>query len=189
MDKFINSRPQRLCLMCGRCCRAATTYIPHEELLKMAQEGDEGAKDFLRIFDAYPSIEAAREVDSLIVDNLLEKLETAPEKPSKITFYRCKHILDNNLCGIYENNRPELCGRFPTSPWAIVPPKCGYEGWMFKYREELKQKIRKQKESLLELEAELKNDHSPEMKAKIEVGIQQIKDIVKAYSKYGSEDW
>lgn len=174
--------------MCGRCCRLATTYISYDELLKLVEEGDEGAKDFLGIFEPYASIEAAKEADESIVNNLFTNLQDAVEKPEKITFYKCKYILDNNLCGRYEN-RPDLCGRFPSSPWAIVPPGCGYEGYLFKCREELKQKIRKQKEMLLEFEAELKNEHTPEMKIKLEQAIQKINDIINLYAKYGAKDW
>ncbi len=123
-ERFYETRPQRLCLMCGRCCRCATTSTTYPELQKMVEEGDESAKDFLSIFDPYSSPDAAREVDKLIVDNVFEKVETMVEEHPEITFYRCKHIQDNNLCGRYET-RPELCGRFPTSPWSIVPPGCG----------------------------------------------------------------
>lgn len=188
MSDFIETRPQRLCLMCGRCCRAATTYIPHGELVKMAEEGDEGAKDFLSLFEPYPSIEAAREADAAIVDNVLKRLETAEEPQKDVTFYKCRYIQDNNLCGRYET-RPQLCGRFPTSPWAIIPPGCGYEGYLFQCREEIKQKIRKFKEDLLEYEAVLKTEQNPERKAKLELAIKKINDIVAHYGKYGSADW
>ena len=174
--------------MCGKCCRLATTYIPYQELLDLVEKGDEGAKDFLNIFEPYPSTEVAMKAYPDIVENILMNVKRSGESVDKVTFYKCKYILDNNLCGIYEK-RPELCERFPTSAWAVIPPGCGYEGWMFKCREELKQKIRKQKETLIEFEAELKNEHTPEMKLKLEAAIQKIKDIVTVYAKYGSEDW
>lgn len=188
MSKFIEFRPQRLCLMCGKCCRLATTAVTYKELLMMVENGDEGAKDFLSIFEPYPSIDAAKEAHPKTVNNILGNLKYSPEIITEVTFYKCKYILDNNLCGIYEN-RPELCERFPSSPWAVIPPGCGYEGWLFKSREEIKQKIRKQKETLLEFKAELKKGKSPEMTKKLEEAIEKIKDIVKAYAKYGSEDW
>lgn len=185
MDKFIESRPQRLCLMCGKCCRLSTTYITYDELLKMAEEGDKGAKDFLSIFEPYASLEEAIKANPETVKNILKNIDKSNDK---VTFYKCKYILDNNLCGIYEK-RPELCERFPSSAWAVIPPGCGYEGWIFQYKEELKQKIRKQKESLLDLEVELKKEHTPEMSKKLEDAIQRIKDIVQAYAKYGANDW
>lgn len=188
MNNFIKSRPQRFCLMCGKCCKLSTASIAYKELLALADTGDEGAKDFLNIFEPYSSIDAAKKAHPEIVDNIIKNLKNSTETITEVTFYRCKYILDNNMCGIYEN-RPELCERFPSSPWAVVPPGCGYEGWLFKCREELKQKIRKQKEILLEFEAELKKEHTPEMKLKLENAIQKIKDIIKIYAKYGAEDW
>ncbi len=188
MSKFIETRPQRLCLMCGRCCRCATTSVPYPELLKMAEEGDESAKDFLGIFEPYASPDAAREVDKAIVDNVFERVETMVEEHPEITFYRCKYIQDNNLCGRYET-RPELCGRFPTSPWSIIPPGCGFEGYLFQCQEEIKQRIRKHKEDSLEYEARLKTEQDPEIRVKLESAISKIKDIVEHYAKYGSADW
>lgn len=188
MDKFIESRPQRLCLMCGKCCRVATIPVSHQELIELAKNGDESAQDFLAIFEPYPSIEAAREVGSKIVDNILKHLPNVSEKPNEITFYKCKYIGDDNLCGIYQN-RNEVCKRFPSTPWAVIPPGCGYEGWLFQKREEWKQKIRKQKEALLELEVQLKRVSDPEMIKKIEEAIAKTKTIIESFAKYGAHDW
>lgn len=188
MDKFIESRPQRLCLMCGKCCRVATTPKSYEELLELANNGDESAKEFLEIFEPYPSVEAARTVCSKTVDNVLKQLVDMVGSPQKITFYKCRHIGDDNLCGIYQN-RFEVCQRFPSSPWAVIPPGCGYEGWLFQKREELKQKIRRQKEFLIELEIELKRVKDPEMIKKVEEAIAKTKNIIDAFAQYGSHDW
>lgn len=188
MNSFIESRPQRLCLMCGKCCRVVTAPVPYNEMLELAKEGDEGAKDFLSIFEPYPSIDAARQIHSEVVDNILSVLENSEDDIDEVTFYKCKYLLDNNMCSRYEN-RLELCKRFPATMWAVVPPGCGYEGWLFQSREELKQKIRKQKEILLDLEAELKKEQMPEMIVKLEEAIQKIRDIIEVYAKYGAEDW
>lgn len=188
MDKFIESRPQRLCLMCGKCCRVVTAPVSYKELLDLAMQGDDGAKDFLNIFEPYPSIDSARQVHPDVVDNILSVLEKCKDAAGEVTFYKCKHLLDNNTCSRYEN-RLELCKRFPASMWAVVPPGCGYEGWLFQCQEELKQKIRKQKESLLDLEVELKKEHTSEMTKKLEEAIQRIKDTVNAFAKYGANDW
>lgn len=188
MSSFIESRPQRLCLMCGKCCRLATTYVPYDELLKLVKEDDEGAQDFLSIFEPYPSTHAAKEAHPETVENILMNLKKSGVSEAKATFYKCKYIQDNNLCGIYEK-RPELCDRFPSSPWAVVPPGCGYEGWMFKCREEIKQTIRKYKEDLLEFEAALKTEQPPEIKLKLQTLITKTKDIIAHYAKYGSADW
>lgn len=188
MDKFIESRPQELCLMCGRCCKMATTPVPYQELLKLVEEGDEGAKDFLSLFEPYPSIEEARKVFPDIVDNAVEKWTMNPDNKSELTFYKCRYIADNNLCSRYKD-RPALCGRFPTSPWAVVPPGCGFEGWIFKRQEEFKQKIRKQKETILELEAMLPTLDNPEQIEKVKEAIEKTKQTIALFAKYGSADW
>ena len=147
-DTYLARRPQELCNMCGRCCRVVTTSKPYDELLKLQAENDEGACEFLRIFVPYPSIEAARKVDAEVVDNVIELLkEDNNYDENKLTFYGCKYLLDNNLCSIYEE-RPVLCKHCPATPWSIVPPGCGFEGWLFLERENTKQRVRKAKEDL-----------------------------------------
>lgn len=69
----------------------------------------------------------------------------------EITFYGCKYLQPDNLCSRYDT-RLTLCKHCPSSPWSIVPPGCGFEGWLFWQREELKQKIRRSKEELIELQ-------------------------------------
>lgn len=188
-NDFIESRPQRLCTMCGRCCRVSTTYIPYEKLKSMAEQGDIGALDFLEIFEPYESTEAARAVDKSTVDNILTAIQDDDIwQENDITFYRCRYILDDNLCGIYQN-RKELCSRCPSSPWAVVPPGCGFEGWLFQKREEIKQKIRKQKENLLLAQTFLKEATTPEQIARINMTIDNIKKTIDSYAKYGSANW
>lgn len=188
MSEFLDSRPQRLCLMCGKCCRVATASTSYKELLELAENGDESAKDFLKVFEPYPSIEEAKKVSPQTVENILQQVENSDQYSNEVTFYKCKYIQDNNLCGRYKD-RPEVCDRFPSTAWAVVPPGCGFEGWLFKKREEIKQKIRKQKEAMLEFEAELKTNQNPQMRKKLEEGIEKIKSTVEMFHKYGSKDW
>ena len=188
-DDFIKSRPQRLCHMCGRCCRLSTTPYSYEELKAQVAEGHPGASDFLELFEPYPSIEAARECDAAIVDNIIAGLKEVDKYDEKtLTFYRCRHIMDNNLCGIYLN-RKELCDRFPSSPWAVAPPGCGFEGWLFMKREERKARIRRLKESILDFEIMREENSTPEQVVKINAAIEKTNDIIAFYSKYGSADW
>lgn len=187
-ENFLNKRPQSLCHMCGKCCRIVTTPKPYEELLKLQSEGDEGANDFLKIFVPYPSIEAAREVDSGIVDNILDNLLENGISDDNVTFYGCKYLLDNNMCSIYEE-RPLLCKHCPSTPWVIVPPGCGFEGWLYLKREEEKQKIRKSKEDLLELKLLKTKMTNPENLKKIEAVEHKIYTNIEKLKKYGSENW
>lgn len=188
MGNFIESRPQRLCLMCGKCCRVVTAPIPYKKLLELDNEDNKGAKDFLSVFEPYPSIDDARKIHPEVVENIFANLKKAGEPTDEITFYKCKYLSDNNLCGIYEK-RPELCKIFPSSQWAVVPPGCGYEGYLFQCKEKIKQNVRKYKEDLLDYEAELKTVQDSERKSKLELAAEKTKNIIMHYSKYGSENW
>ncbi len=185
----MKQRPQSLCNMCGRCCRLATTPVPYDELLKLVEEGEQGAIDFLSIFEPYPSIEAAREQDPTAVDNIIHELkEFGKYEEDKTTFYRCKYISDDNLCGNYEN-RPELCHRFPSSPYAVVPPGCGFEGWLFWMQEEDKQKVRRSKEQLIELQLLRKKTSDEELINKISAVEEKVQRTIDNYKKYGADFW
>ena len=184
-NSFINRRPQRLCLMCGKCCRVVTTSTPYKELLKLKKNHDKGATEFLDIFKPYKSIEEAKLVDKDIVNNII-KMNT--NKNIEFTFYRCKYLLDNNLCGKYET-RQELCHHFPSSPWAVIPPGCGYKGWLFMEREKITQNVRILKEDLLELDLKIKHAKTDDEIAEIKNNIKKINDYIDLYAKYGSKDW
>lgn len=163
--------------------------VPYEELKKMAERGDSGAVDFLSLFVPYESIEEARKVDASIVDNIIHhKMEDGIYNEADTTFYYCKYLQDNNLCSRYES-RLTLCKHCPSSPWVIVPPGCGFEGWLFWQREEIKQKVRRYKEELLELELLRKKTQDTETVNKILAVEQKIKKNIDMYKKYGSENW
>ena len=175
--------------MCGKCCRVVTAPLPYEKLKELAANGDQGAIDFLSIFEPYKSVYEARKVDEGIVDNIINRLKEDGNYVEKdMTFYRCKYLQADNLCANYEN-RPTLCRYFPSSPWAIVPPGCGFEGWLFWKREEDKQKIRRAKEELLELELLAKRTKDPDTLKKIAAVEHKIQKNIDLYKKYGSENW
>ena len=92
-EQFLERRPQRLCLMCGKCCRVVTASIPYDEMVKRAKEGDKEALEFLELFEPFESIEAAKAVDKEIVENI-------PDYENR-TFYTCR-FLKGNLCSRYE---------------------------------------------------------------------------------------
>lgn len=187
-ENYLNKRPQSLCHMCGRCCRVVTTPKPYYELKRLEAEGDEGAIDFLKIFVPYSSVQAARDVDRELVDNILKRLEEGGFSTENITFYGCKYLLDNNMCSIYEE-RPVLCKHCPSTPWVITPPGCGFEGWLYLMREKDKKKIRKSKEDLLELQLLKTKMKNPDDLKKIESVENKIYNTIEKYKKYGSENW
>ena len=188
-DNYLAMRPQELCNMCGRCCRVVTTSKSYEELKALQAENDEGACEFLKIFVPYPSIEAARAVDKELVDNVINLLiEDGNYDETKMTFYGCKYLREDNLCSIYEE-RPDLCRHCPSTPWSIVPPGCGFEGWLFLKREEAKQKVRKAKEDLLELKLLKTKNPTEDILKKISSVEHKIQTTIDMYKKYGSYDW
>ena len=188
-ENYLNKRPQHLCHMCGKCCRVVTTSTPYKKLLEMANSGDKGAKDFLSLFVPFNSIEEARKVDSEIVDNIINRLiDDGKYNENEITFYTCKYLQDDNLCSRYET-RLDLCKHCPSSPWSIVPPGCGFEGWLFWQREEIKQKIRRSKEDLLELKLLRMRTNDKDTLQKISSVENKILNNINAYKKYGSENW
>lgn len=188
-ENYLAKRPQSLCKMCGKCCRVVTTSTPYDELKRKAKNGDEGAIDFLSLFVPYKSIDEAKSVDAEIVENIIEKLSLDNNFDEKnTTFYYCKYLQDDNLCSNYEN-RPKLCRHCPSTPWAIVPPGCGFEGWLFWKREEDKQKVRRLKEELLELQLLRNRTNDEETLNKISAVEQKIHRNIDLYKKYGSENW
>jgi len=177
---FFERRPQRLCLMCGRCCRVATASVSYDELLRLSKEGDRSSIEFLETFEPYPTVEDAMAVDKELVMNI-------PDYKNR-TFYHCRFIKEDNLCPKYLE-RYDVCKEFPSSPWAIHPPGCGFRGWLFQEREAHKKKIRQLKEEAVYYKAKLKTNITKKEKQLYEKLIEKIDERVSLYDKYGSKDW
>lgn len=188
-ENYLLKRPQSLCKMCGKCCRMVTIPQTYEELVKLAKEGNEGAKDFLDLFVPYASIYDAKKVDESTVEYIINRLKSDGKLYEKeMKFYHCRYIQPDGLCSNY-NDRRTLCKHYPSTPWAIVPPGCGFEGWLFWKREEIKQNVRKEKEELLELELLKKRTSDSTTLQKIALVEQKIKRNINLYKKYGSDNW
>jgi Fe-S-cluster containining protein len=184
---YLSKRPQSLCNKCGKCCRVATTTVPYQELKRLAKQGDKGAIDFLSLFEPYASVEDAKAVHPDVVDNFIEKMAMDGFN-DELTFYYCKYLQPDNLCSRYEN-RLDLCKHCPATPWSILPPDCGFEGWLFLEREEKKHKVRLAKEEILELKLLHNRTKDEETLKKIDTVIQKIQRNIDLYKKYGSENW
>jgi len=190
IDNIISQRPKDLCKKCGRCCRVATNNkYTYNQLKNMASDGNEYAQDFIKVFEPYPSIEAARAVDAEIVDNIIKNLkEQNLYDENDITFYGCRYITDNNLCSIYEE-RPIMCSLCPANGWVVIPPNCGYESWGFMKREEDMRKVRRAKEELIDLEVMKKKTQNEELSKKIEAVEKKLGKTIDMFSEYGSHSW
>jgi len=79
-------------------------------------------------------------------------------------------------------------GKFMESIWDKMPDGCRLGGWLFQQRELEKQKIRRKKEELLDMQILLKTADF-EQTQKINENIEKIKNAIEIYSKYGSADW
>ena len=186
----IAERPQHLCKMCGKCCRAIVTHYTYEELVELSKQGQEEARVFVEIFKRYRSIEEARAAVSEQVDNILNHLRKYnPDlDENKITFYYCPYLTKNNICSIYQT-RPDCCRRVPHNGWSLLAQDCGFKGWQFQQRERVKAYVRKLKEYLAELELVAqdtilpgKNKTAGEMK-------KLINEKIKPLKKYGAKYW
>lgn len=79
-------------------------------------------------------------------------------------------------------------GKFIKSPWQELPEGCGYEGWLFQKREELKKHVRKYKEERLSLQVMLLDSDLVESQ-KIKEKIEEIEKVINLFEKYGSKIW
>ena len=181
--------PQYLCKMCGKCCRSITSNYTHAELEKMAEDGSDEARVFIDIFKPFLSIDEARKIVPEQIDQILEELKISENFDiNKVTFYYCKHISDDNKCGIY-NQRPECCKRAPNNGWSCMPPGCGFEGWQFEQREKTKQKVRKLKEYLVTARAIAEDGNIPGKNMTVKELEKIIEIKIKPWEKYGSKYW
>lgn len=180
-----------LCHKCGRCCRSATTYHNHAKLLEMAEQGDKEAIDFLEIFEPYTSIDDAREIEPDQVAQVLKVVEGRDDmKVEDVTFYHCRYVTPEGLCGIYER-RPRCCREAPGHGWSVMPPGCGFEGWQFEQREKQKRMIRDLKTSAYIME-QMSPDgihHPVRPETTLEALRATVADRIKPWKQFGAEYW
>jgi Fe-S-cluster containining protein len=180
-----------LCHKCGRCCKSATTYNSHQKLLKMVEEGDKEAIDFLEIFEPYESVEAARAVVPDQVEQVMEVIRKRPDMDENdVTFYHCRYVTPEGLCGIYER-RPRCCQEAPGNGWSVMPPGCGFEGWQFEQREKHKRMVRDLKTSAYVLE-QMSPDgktHPTRPGTSLEDMRKMVDEKIKPWKPFGAEHW
>lgn len=185
----IEERPD-LCHKCGRCCRSATTHRSYKDLQKLVTEGEQEAIDFLEIFEPFPSIDDARKVVPEQVEQVLNTLSGREDfNIDDVTFYHCRYVTEEGLCGIYER-RPRCCRDAPYHGWAVMPPGCGFEGWQFNQREQHKANIRKLKELQFQMEM-LSPDgiHLPTRNATLDDLRASIGEAIKPWETFGAQYW
>lgn len=189
-DKNQNDeRRENLCLKCGRCCKVALPSSPQDELKRKADEGDLEATSFLNVFEPYESLDAAKKADEDYVNLIIENIKNNEGfDESKLIFYKCKHLADNNACQIYET-RPDCCRRCPENGWFILPAECGFQGWQFEQREHNKKVIRGLKELLYELSFYKEEEVVTSDGQTAKELINKIEAKIEPWRKYGADLW
>lgn len=79
-------------------------------------------------------------------------------------------------------------GKIPKTPWEKMPNGCWLEGVLFQIREKIKQRIRKQKEEILDLNVYMQSVSTIE-KEFIENKIINIQKEIDVFEEFGSKDW
>ncbi|MDD3593612.1 MAG: YkgJ family cysteine cluster protein [Candidatus Gastranaerophilales bacterium] len=117
------------CNLCAKCCKCAIPSVSYSSLIERFNQADKFAVDFLEMFVPYNTLDEARAASFGTVENVIKNLKNNDDyNEEELKFFCCKHIKDDNRCGIYEN-RPELCRMYPDTPFLIMHPGCAYEDW------------------------------------------------------------
>ncbi|MDX2085035.1 MAG: YkgJ family cysteine cluster protein [Candidatus Melainabacteria bacterium] len=123
--------PKPQCCSQGDCCKGASPSVPYHELLQRAAQGDEFARGFFSLMEAYPSHEAAQAVVPGLVERTLKaaaKSDKFPNPELDVVFYHCRYLQADNRCGVYED-RPQFCRDYPDTPFVVMAPGCAFEDW------------------------------------------------------------
>jgi len=181
-------KPAHLCKKCGLCCTVVVPSYTLEELQEMAENNEKEAIDFLRIFVPYDSTDDIPEYGMEHFQQILETMsENENFSPENITVFHCKFINEDMTCSIY-SERPDCCRRAPHTGWSLFAPTCGYQGWQFLQREKQKQKVRKLKEILYEIET-IGDKNELYQGMNIDELRQHVAEKIKPYEKYGAKNW
>ncbi|MBY0402966.1 MAG: YkgJ family cysteine cluster protein [Cyanobacteria bacterium] len=125
------------------------------------------------------------------VDQVLEVVKTRSDmKVEEVTFYHCRYVTPEGLCGIYER-RPRCCREAPSHGWSVMPPGCGFEGWQFEQREKQKRYIRDLKTSgyIMEQMSPDGVSHPVRPETTLAELKEQINDKIKPWIPFGAEFW
>ena len=180
-----------LCHKCGRCCKSATTYNTHSKLVAMAEQGSQEAIDFLEIFEPYASLEEARAAVPEQVEQVMKVItERADMDENDVTFYHCRYVTPEGLCGIYER-RPRCCREAPGHGWSVMPPGCGFEGWQFAQREKHKRMVRDLKNMayLMEQASPDGVNHPTRPGVTLEQLKQVVDEKIAPWKPFGADHW
>ena len=182
--------PRLLCQKCGKCCKVIVSLCTYDELTILASKGVEDAKVFVNVFKKYDSIEAAKNAEPDIVDDILVNFRKLyPDfVESEISLYYCPYLSEDNKCTIYDS-RPDFCKHITCDVWSLLPSDCAFYGWQFQQREKVKSFVRKLKEKLFELELLPEFSVLPDFNKTVKEAKKIIKSKIALWKKYGADNW
>ena len=183
------TRPQRLCKMCGKCCKMAVSMYSFDEMVEFSADKESEANDFLEVFVPYENLNEPRKFSPEYVDIVINKLkEQGKYNENEPVFYHCKYIKDDNSCKIYEK-RYGWCKRCPAHAWMLMPVGCGFSGWQFALREQIMHDVRKLKEYLYECEMLYGEGEIPSKNMTVKELKELILSKIEPYKRFGSMYW
>ena len=125
--------PQHLCKQRGICCKVATFKgsLSYADIQALAADptapGHESARDFASVFVPYENQAVVRELASEFVDRVRAAAASKGQNPEKVSFFKCKYVLDDGRCGVHDD-RPVGCRVYPfPHKNTIYHPGCGFE--------------------------------------------------------------
>lgn len=124
--------PQHLCKQRGICCRVATFKgslgVPEiQELAKEDSLQGEMARDFLSIFEPYPTLAEVQALAAEFVERVRASAAAKGRDPDQTDFFGCRFVLPDGRCGVHED-RPVGCRTYPfPHEKMIYHPGCGFE--------------------------------------------------------------
>ncbi len=192
MDEIVYSakhRPQRLCKKCGKCCTMAVCRYSKEELVQFSVCEESEASDFLDSFVPYDNLNEPQKICAEYVELVINKLiEQGKYNENEPIFYHCKYITEDNKCSIYEN-RYGWCMRTPNHGWTLMPNECGFAGWQFALREQIKHNVRKLKEYLYECEILYGEGIIPSENITVKELKELVMERIIPFERFGSLNW
>lgn len=118
------------CGRCGACCRMASSEYDWVTLSEKARQGDDFARQFTRVFLPYTSVEAARQANASMVEDVLATAGVSPDSGKTVYFYHCPYIDEDNRCTLFNDpRRPAMCGSYPETPLTFVSRQCAWKPW------------------------------------------------------------
>lgn len=133
VEKLAEIRAERdrvTCGRCGACCRMASSEYDWTTLSEKARQGDDFAQQFTRVFLPYASLEAARQANASMVEDVLATAGVSADSDKSVYFYHCPYIDEDNRCTLFNDpRRPAMCGSYPETPLTFVSRQCAWKPW------------------------------------------------------------